>query len=396
VLLGVILSPLTIVPIPSSTVKYVECDGTSCVVTLLFTNGGTDDVFLTANTELKFTTARNRFYDSPYDNYSMVKVVFNGQQGSVKRYKTLNYEGTQGRVLPGIFNNLHVVEGVQIGQDYYDNYAKLGWYVHDISTDMQDGALNEFINKENKWFNYIRGKANTNGQTFVDAGYGDFLDSGEFSLQGLGYPTFESYNCDSLNGCTDPGDGLGAYTTLGECQAACQLRWFCSDGACTGLFGDPSLGYPTEEECIDGASSCGCYPCDQTCPVLHNSAPNGPFCISILGDGSIWYNSAVDFNNVLFEVPDMDSGWGHLGGGDADALGFTVNVSGSYPWKQVSIYSNSDFIPAGCGVLTNFSMSQGSVNPGIAWVNYKDVNAWNPQDTWQGGVGACDLSHETI
>ena len=37
----------------------------------------------------------------------------------------------------------------------------------------------EFINKEGKWFNYIRG--------FEDAGIHDNVDTGEFSLQGLGY-----------------------------------------------------------------------------------------------------------------------------------------------------------------------------------------------------------------
>ena len=80
-----------------------------------------------------------------------------------------------------------------IGQDYYDNHPKLGWYAHDISTDMQKGKLSEFIDKENKWFNYIRG--------YEDAMQGDFLDTAEFSLQGLGYA---DVLITPVYGCTDP------------------------------------------------------------------------------------------------------------------------------------------------------------------------------------------------
>ena len=44
---------------------------------------------------------------------------------------------------------------------------------------MQGGKVNEFISKENKWFNNIIG--------LEDAGIEDALDTGEFSLQGLGF-----------------------------------------------------------------------------------------------------------------------------------------------------------------------------------------------------------------
>ena len=54
--------------------------------------------------------------------------------------------------------------------------SKDGWFVSGIETDKQIGSLNEFIEKEGKWFNYIRG--------FEDAGIHDNVDTGEFSLQG--------------------------------------------------------------------------------------------------------------------------------------------------------------------------------------------------------------------
>ena len=43
---------------------------------------------------------------------------------------------------------------------------------------MQDGNINEFINKENKYFNYIRGAKEESG---------NLLDTSDFSLQGLGF-----------------------------------------------------------------------------------------------------------------------------------------------------------------------------------------------------------------
>ena len=68
---------------------------------------------------------------------------------------------------------------MNVGQIYYDNYAKSGWWAKNIKTDLQEGTIAEFLDKENKWYNYIRG--------FEDAGIGDDLDTKEFSLQGLGY-----------------------------------------------------------------------------------------------------------------------------------------------------------------------------------------------------------------
>ena len=182
--------------IPTDTrVDLVNCDGSNCLIQLNFGIGLQTGVWIITNTELTFTTARNRFYD--VDSYSMVKVLFNGAQGTVKRFKTLNYEGTQARVTQDTSNLHQIIDPstmviVPIGQDYYDNHHKLGWRVHNIYTDLQEGQMAEFIDKENKWFNYVRG--------YSEAGDGDFLDTGEFSLQGLG---FTGDLDDPIYGCTD-------------------------------------------------------------------------------------------------------------------------------------------------------------------------------------------------
>jgi hypothetical protein len=62
--------------------------------------------------------------------------------------------------------------------EYYNIDGKTGWYVDNITTDKQTGNVNEFIEKEGKWFNKI------NGDTTTETN----LDTSEFSVQGIGLP----------------------------------------------------------------------------------------------------------------------------------------------------------------------------------------------------------------
>ena len=151
------------------------------VVSSTFLNQVTlnQQVYIESGEELRFTTARNNFYK--LQSHSMVKTLFNGDQGTVKRFKALNYEGSQGKSIPNTSDNYSLHSNsttVNTGQVYSNNHAKLGWEVAVIKTDLQDGSIKEFVDKENKWFNYIRG--------FEDAGFGDDVDTSEFSAQGLG------------------------------------------------------------------------------------------------------------------------------------------------------------------------------------------------------------------
>ena len=86
----------------------------------------------------------------------------------IKSFRTVNYEGTQAKIDQNTNDN-----------EYYNIFPdKKGWWVSDIKTDMQEGKLSEFLNKENKWFNRISGVA-----TAVDN-----LDTSEFTVQGIGNP----------------------------------------------------------------------------------------------------------------------------------------------------------------------------------------------------------------
>jgi len=114
---------------------------------------------------------RNNFYGEQYE--SSITPILNLQPAVVKNFNTLNYEGSQSRV------DRHLTDS-----DYYNLYEDVdalggglgyiaGWYVEDIYTDKQEGTLNEFIEKEGKWFNYIKGKPGE-------------IDTAAFNFQGLG------------------------------------------------------------------------------------------------------------------------------------------------------------------------------------------------------------------
>ena len=87
---------------------------------------------------------RNTFYNA-FSN-SSINVLLNDGPGSVKSFHSLNYEGSQSKIDLNTGDN-----------EYYNLIPKDGWHVSHIQTDKQKGNLNEFIEKEGKWFNYIKG-----------------------------------------------------------------------------------------------------------------------------------------------------------------------------------------------------------------------------------------------
>ena len=105
---------------------------------------------------------------------SSITAIFNDVPGSAKSFNTLSYEGSQSRII----ENDEVVE-----DEYYNIDASTGWYCESITTDKQEGQVQEFIEKEGRWYNNIRGLA-TN---LVN------LDTSELSVQGIGVPSTESY-----------------------------------------------------------------------------------------------------------------------------------------------------------------------------------------------------------
>ena len=62
--------------------------------------------------------------------------------------------------------------------DHFNSMAKPGWYVNSIKTDKQEGNLHEFVEKEGKWFNYVKG---------MDSDISETTNFGSFDIQGIGF-----------------------------------------------------------------------------------------------------------------------------------------------------------------------------------------------------------------
>ena len=89
--------------------------------------------------------------------------------GKISLYNDSAFDGT--------IDNISVKE---IGFDkssYYNLIQKHGWYVSSIETNKQKGSIHEFIEKEGKWFNYIKG---------IDSDITSETNLGAFNIQGLG------------------------------------------------------------------------------------------------------------------------------------------------------------------------------------------------------------------
>ena len=87
---------------------------------------------------------RNNFYGAQFN--SEVKFVFNEAPANMKNFRTLNYEGDS------------------------------GWICPDFDTDQQDGSISTFVNKENKYFGYVRGVTENTGT----------IDFKALNVQGIG------------------------------------------------------------------------------------------------------------------------------------------------------------------------------------------------------------------
>jgi len=147
---------------------------------------------------------RNNFYGSQY--YPDITVMFNDQPGSIKSFNTINYEGSQAKITQHglsstyinpvtgasstVTGNVTDANGDSVSQQdgkYYNLNAKTGWYVESFETNEQSATVHEFLEKEGKWFNHVRGVATTHVNDVTDLSVtSSNLDQQEFSVQGIG------------------------------------------------------------------------------------------------------------------------------------------------------------------------------------------------------------------
>jgi hypothetical protein len=142
---------------------------------------------------------RNLFYGAESltpDAESTLTIAFNDVPSQVKSFKAMNYEGSQARIdqfVSETVNQSNYTDG-----EYYNLFGKQGWWVQDIRTDLQQGGISWFVDKENKWFNKISGQ-----QTTLEN-----LDTSEFTVQGIGSPLIVT-----LPEATTDADGNDTTTT---------------------------------------------------------------------------------------------------------------------------------------------------------------------------------------
>ena len=135
-------------------------------------------------------SARNSFYGVSSAE-SSVTMLINDSPGSVKNFKTLNYEGSQGYQIS--INNYSLGGQTYNDGDFSavtstaDTDPKIdGWQVHSIKTDINNSVhVPSFSKKEGKWHGSILGSTMVPSTT---------QDPGDFSTQGLGVPTSVQYD----------------------------------------------------------------------------------------------------------------------------------------------------------------------------------------------------------
>ena len=295
--------------------SFVYEDGTSCA----------NDYYTFKNGNLykhhDETVDRNTFY--PYyssgtvvpGNYknSSFTVLINESPGSVKTFHTLNYEGSQSKIdeltayntlIPGT----SAIANTYNDSEYYNINAKKGWYVQSITTDLEQGSLNEFIEKEGKWFNYIKGTPGsiTDGANITGFGSSDISFQGigrlqipavSFSVEGCmdnsittdatygyDYPSSLNYNPDALiddGSCivTQPGCMEAAntsYDASANWDIYQQLGYYVS-GACAyhGCTDALALNYDSSANIDDGSCTYPVYGCTLNVPMTSTDPYTG-------------------------------------------------------------------------------------------------------------------------
>jgi hypothetical protein len=163
----------------------------------------------------------NNFYGIGQDDINLGKyyetsftAIINEDSTTVKTFNTLNYSGSESieyvyRV-NGYGNRDFSIAEIQADKLIPSSFTtKKGWYVNSIVTDLQEGKVKEFIDKEGKKFNYIKGL-----QTFFNTNCNNNVDSQEFNVQGIG-------RAESITGHVNP----SVYKVTVFVNPACFNQW---------------------------------------------------------------------------------------------------------------------------------------------------------------------------
>jgi hypothetical protein len=146
---------------------------------------------------IKYTAEEANNYNEFYNESaaSSIQAVLNQEPSVIKMFNTINYEGSQAYVVRPTsaldeFNNTTIT--INNAAAWSSGNDIMGWECSEIKTDVDYGSVKEFIEKEGKWFNYIKGlNVDTNA-----------VNTSLFSVQGVGIIS-------SINDVTSTNGGSG-------------------------------------------------------------------------------------------------------------------------------------------------------------------------------------------
>ena len=147
----------------------------------------------------------NPYYESSFNT------IFNESPAVVKGYKTLNYSGTDSKGY--LYGSLVAGKKYTLAQIQADGIIPTsvsetnGWYVNSILTDLQEGEMKEFVKKEGKYFNYVKGMP-----TFFKTNCDTNVDSSEFNVQGIG------------RAATIEAPGISQYSVINQVDPSCSTN----------------------------------------------------------------------------------------------------------------------------------------------------------------------------
>ena len=142
--------------------------------------------------EMNSNTSYNNFYGIGPSNASLgayyessFNTIFNEDPASIKGFKTLSYSGTNSKeYIYRVGASLQTYSLAQITSKRLiptSVETTKGWYTNSIITDLQEGQISEFVEKEGKYFNYIKGL-----DTFFIDDCNTNVSTKEFNVQGIG------------------------------------------------------------------------------------------------------------------------------------------------------------------------------------------------------------------
>ena len=185
-------------PTTSTTISYKEdVRGWTSRKTYIPESGAyLNNVYYTFNSGRIWEHNANTLYNNFYGNgpstptigsyyESSFNTVFNENPASIKGFKTLSYSGTDSKkYVYKVGASLQTYSLAQISSKRLiptSVETTKGWYTNSIITDLQEGQISEFVEKEGKYFNYIKGL-----DTFFIDDCNTNVSTKEFNVQGIG------------------------------------------------------------------------------------------------------------------------------------------------------------------------------------------------------------------